>query len=69
MKKRITIIGLCLAVSLCLCACEESDNLKDAAKGVRDVVSKYGQQIEDSKEQLEAAANKLQDILEESHAD
>lgn len=66
MKKRIIAMGLCLLMALSLCACEGEDDIKGQIKGVQDTVSKYGQQIEDSKEQLEEAADKLQGILKEA---
>lgn len=66
MKKRTIAMGLCLLMALSLCACEGEDDIKGQIKGVQDTVSKYGQQIEDSKEQLEEAADKLQGILKEA---
>lgn len=66
MKKRIIAIGLCLLMAVSLCACDGDGDIKNHVKGLQDTVSKYGQQIEDSKEQLEDAAGKLQDILNEA---
>lgn len=68
MKKRIVAIGLALVMALALCACEGTDEAKKAVKGVQDTVSKYGQQIEDSKEALEDAADQLQGILDEARS-
>lgn len=67
MKKLPIVLAGVLLVSM-LCGCEDVEELKEQAKGVQDTVSKYSQQIEDSKEVIEDGLDKMQGILDEAKA-
>lgn len=56
---------LALTLTLGLTACDSLDQVKDVTRGVQDTVNKYGQQIEDSKDALNDAFDKMQGILDE----
>lgn len=54
-----------MILTLGLTACDGLDQVKDVSRGVQDTVNKYGQQIEDSKDALNDAFDKMQGILDE----
>lgn len=65
MKKKIVAGILMLSTIACLAGCDGVDDVKEVSKGVQDTVSKYSQQIEDSKEVITDGMDKLQGILDE----
>lgn len=65
MKKKIVAGILMLCTIACLAGCDGLDDVKEVSKGVQDTVSKYSQQIEDSKEVITDGMDKLQGILDE----
>lgn len=65
MKKKIVAGILLLCTMACLAGCESAESVKKVGKDVQDAVSKYSQQIEDSKEVITDGMDKLQGILDE----
>lgn len=64
--KRIIPAIIMLALTFTLAGCEDLDKAKDTVQTGQEVISQYGQQIEDSKEKIQEGLDQLQGIADEA---
>lgn len=64
--KRILPAIFVLALAFALTGCEDFDKAKDTVRTGQEVISQYGQQIEDSKEKIQEGLGQLQGIADEA---